>query len=154
MAVSPTHNGWRYDRANARLDFYFRGTRVASMDANGIDTADEITIINNVPQTVGAGSIGTTALAASGVTGAKLATGIYKVELVAGQDETSDTTIPVTGLAAGDELVRVLVEDGTSGVTAQRANDDFTVGASNLTVGANAANNTGKNYIIHWIDHT
>lgn len=143
MAVSPTHNGWRYDRANARLDFYFRGTRVASMDANGIDTADSA-IVNNVSATVADG----------GITGAKLATGIYKVELVAGQDETSDTTIPVTGLAAGDELVRVLVEDGTSGVTAQRANGDFTVGASNLTVGANAANNTGKNYIIHWIDHT
>lgn len=35
MAASPTHNGWRYDAANARLDVYFRGTRIASFDASG-----------------------------------------------------------------------------------------------------------------------
>lgn len=88
------------------------------------------------------------------VTGAKLATGILRMELVAGQDETGDTTIPVTGLAAGDELVGFFVENGTSGIQTQRANADFTVGASNLTVVANAANNAANKYLVTWIDRT
>ena len=39
MAVSSIHNGWRYDPANSRLDFYFRGTRVGHIDANGMELA-------------------------------------------------------------------------------------------------------------------
>ena len=39
MAVSGIHNGWRYDPANSRLDFYFRGTRVGHIDANGMELA-------------------------------------------------------------------------------------------------------------------
>lgn len=35
MAVSPTHNGWRYDPANTRLDFYYRGTRGGHINATG-----------------------------------------------------------------------------------------------------------------------
>ena len=33
MAASPTHNGWRWDSANSRLDFYYRGTRVGHYTA-------------------------------------------------------------------------------------------------------------------------
>ena len=67
MAVSPTHNGWRYDRANGRLDFYYRGTRVFSVDAAGIDTVDS-TVINNVVQAAG--------IAAGAVTQPKLSTNL------------------------------------------------------------------------------
>ena len=35
MAVSGTHTGWRYDPDNARLDYYYRGTRVGSINASG-----------------------------------------------------------------------------------------------------------------------
>ena len=35
MAVSSTHNGWRYDPSNSRLDFYFRGTRAGHINASG-----------------------------------------------------------------------------------------------------------------------
>ena len=35
MAVSATHTGWRYDANNSRLDFYYRGTRVGNISANG-----------------------------------------------------------------------------------------------------------------------
>jgi len=83
-----------------------------------------------------------------------LPTGFAKAERVAGQDETGDTTIPVAGLAAGDELVALFVEDGASGKWTQRANADFTVGAANLTVVANAANNAANAYIVFWIDRT
>ena len=34
--ASGTHNGWRYDAANSRLDVYFRGTRVGHFDASGL----------------------------------------------------------------------------------------------------------------------
>lgn len=36
MAVSSIHNGWRWDRANSRLDFYYRGTRVGQIDTGGV----------------------------------------------------------------------------------------------------------------------
>ena len=37
MAVSGLHNGWRWDPANSRLDMYYRGTRVGSLDVNSYD---------------------------------------------------------------------------------------------------------------------
>ena len=33
MAISPTHNGWRWDDANSRLDIYYRGTKVGHVSA-------------------------------------------------------------------------------------------------------------------------
>jgi hypothetical protein len=101
-------------------------------------------------------SIATAEIAAGAVTGAKLGTGILKVDLVAGQDETSDTTIPVTGMAVGDEIAAVLVLTTAASIAsaAKRAVTDFTAAAGNVTVGANAANNTNNQYLIIWIDHT
>jgi hypothetical protein len=37
MPVSSTYNGFSYDRQNNRLDVYFRGTRVTSFSASGVD---------------------------------------------------------------------------------------------------------------------
>ncbi len=39
MAVSKTHKGWRWDRVNDRLDFYYDGTRIGHIDSGGIDLA-------------------------------------------------------------------------------------------------------------------
>ncbi len=39
MATSSIHNGWRWDPDNSRLDMYYRGTRVGSIDANSVDFA-------------------------------------------------------------------------------------------------------------------
>ena len=44
MAVSPTHNGWRYDPSNTRLDFYFRGTRVGHIAAAAFVSTQAMTI--------------------------------------------------------------------------------------------------------------
>jgi len=83
------------------------------------------------------------------------ASGVVNVALVAGQDETGDTTIPVTGIAVGDRLVSVMVQDGTSGVFTQRAISDFgAITAGNIAVGANAANNAANKYVITWMDLT
>lgn len=99
--------------------------------------------------------VGTAEIAADAVTKAELAGAFLKAELVAGQDETGDTTIPVTGSVAGDELVAVFVQNGTSGVLTQRALADFTGPATgNITVAANAADNTSNFYLIIWLDLT
>jgi hypothetical protein len=77
-----------------------------------------------------------------------------KVALVAGQDEGGDATIPVTGIAVGDSLAFVAIEDGTSGKWTLRALADFTITADTLTVVANAANNAANSYIIGYVDLT
>ena len=38
MAASGRHTGWRYDPANGRLDIYYRGTRIAHVDATNVAT--------------------------------------------------------------------------------------------------------------------
>lgn len=75
------------------------------------------------------------------------------VQIVAGQDETGDTTIPVTGLEIGDRLIFVAVIATTASVATitQRAAGDFnTTADGNLTVVGNAANNTNNSYFIVW----
>lgn len=39
MAASSTHNGWRFDRANSRLDFYYRGTRIGHINGTQLVVA-------------------------------------------------------------------------------------------------------------------
>lgn len=85
------------------------------------------------------------------------ATGVHgrvKQVLVDGQDETSDATITVTGLAVGDALVSfiVLATKAAIATAATRALTDFTISANTLTIGANAANNTNNQYLITYID--
>lgn len=82
--------------------------------------------------------------------------GKHAFALVAGQDETGDTTIPVTGMVVGDELHSVIVLTTAASIAsaASRAITDFTVGAGVINVVANAANNTNNQYLIHWSDLT
>lgn len=76
------------------------------------------------------------------------------VALVAGQDETGDTTITVTGLAVGDLLTEVLVFTPGTPAFVSRALTDFTISANTLTIGANAANNSAAQYHIRYQDRT
>jgi len=103
-----------------------------------------------------AGGVVEADIGAAAVTKTKLAGGFSKCAVVAGQDETGDTTIPVTGMAVGDELVTVLVLTTAAAIAtmAQRANADFTVGAGVLNVVANAVNNAAQQYLIFWNDLT
>jgi hypothetical protein len=78
--------------------------------------------------------------------------GALKITTIAGQDETSDTTIPLTGLAVGDELLAVIVF--ASGVPTARALTDFTISANTINVAANAANNAANKYLVAYIDKT
>lgn len=45
MAVSANHNGWRWDPANTRLDFYYRGTRVGAINASGITSVGDVAAV-------------------------------------------------------------------------------------------------------------
>lgn len=100
-------------------------------------------------------AVATGKIADEAVAGSKILDGIFRTELVAGVDETMTPSIAVTGLAAGDELVEVLVFDPTGPSSfAQRALADFTVGAAALAVVGNAADNTGHQYHIRWVDKT
>lgn len=105
------------------------------------------------------GAVDSAQIATGGVDKTHLSGGFLKTAVVAGQDETMDTTITVTGIAVGDEVVSVLVFDpgdgmGASIAVTQRAAADFTVTANTLTIGANAADNTGNTYIVFYLDLT
>lgn len=124
-----------------------------ALSAFGADSLTNAVLLDAVQDGAFVANAATRALFADDfLTGDKLGAGVIVQEVVAGQDETGDVTIPVTGLAAGDELVGFIVM--AAGVPTQRANADFTVGAANLTVVANAANNAANAYIVTWIDKT
>jgi hypothetical protein len=95
------------------------------------------------------------ALAAHAATVAAAGThGRVKQVLVDGQDEVGDDTIAVTGLAAADVLISVLVLTTKASIAtaAFRPLADFTVGAGALTVAANPVDNTNNQYLITYID--
>lgn len=58
MPVSSTHNGWRYDPSNSRLDFYYRGTRVGHITSTGLVTAaGQAITVTDTGLTVSSGGI-------------------------------------------------------------------------------------------------
>jgi uncharacterized protein with beta-barrel porin domain len=57
-AVSPTHKGWDYDPVNARLDFYYQGTRVGHINGSGLTAAAALVATTTV--TAGTGLTVTT----------------------------------------------------------------------------------------------
>lgn len=48
MAVSSTHSGWRWDRGNSRLDFYYRGTRVGHINASAFSSALAMSVTGGI----------------------------------------------------------------------------------------------------------
>lgn len=61
MAVSASHNGWRWDPGNSRLDFYYRGTRVGHISASGLSSAVALAATTSIAAT-------TTVTAGTGLT--------------------------------------------------------------------------------------
>ena len=53
MAVSNIHNGWRYDSANNRLDYYYRGTRAGHINASGMSLTGTLTSAGALTVTAG-----------------------------------------------------------------------------------------------------
>jgi hypothetical protein len=93
-------------------------------------------------------------LASNAVTGAKFGTGIFKVSLVAGEDESSTHQITCTGMAVGDEVVQVLVLTTAASIATMAVHAGiFTAAAAKITPGTEV-NNTNNQYLIFWIDKT
>jgi hypothetical protein len=105
---------------------------------------------------IAAGAVTADQIGAGAVTKGKLAGGFLKSVAQAGQDETGDATIDVTGIAVGDELIGFFTVDfagGGNGIFT-RALTDFTISANVLTVVANAADESTNFYLIFWLDLT
>jgi hypothetical protein len=96
MAVSSKHSGWRYDATNARLDFYFQGTRVFHATASGIVLASGKVLDTSAgSMTSAAGEIGAADLSANLKTGfIPLPLGAWR--LVASND------VPAIAVASGN----------------------------------------------------
>lgn len=58
MAASGNATGWIRDRGNSRLDFYYEGTRIGHIDANGLTSASALAATTTV--TGGTGVTATT----------------------------------------------------------------------------------------------
>jgi len=74
-------------------------------------------------------------------------------EIVAGQNEGVDTTIPVAGIAIGDKVVAVCMLSAAYLVGEWR-NDDFSAHTGDIHVEAHAQDTTGGFYLIVWEDLT
>ena len=51
MGASSLQNGWQYDSLNARLNFYYRGTRAGHIDANGVRITGTLMVDGATTQT-------------------------------------------------------------------------------------------------------
>ena len=67
MAVSASHTGWLYSGADARLDTYYRGTRVSSLNATGVTAGIDDIILRLGTDSDGAMVLRTATLAADTV---------------------------------------------------------------------------------------
>lgn len=78
IPTSPTHNGWWYDALNARLEFYFRGTKVGHLDASGMS------ITNDTTARMTDGLLQEAGLGAEAVTNAKLSATLKRKSVILG----------------------------------------------------------------------
>jgi len=83
-------------------------------------------------------------------------TGLVKCEIVAGQNEGADTTIPVTGMLQTDAIIAVYMLSAAYVIGECRQPEDFSpaLNAANITVVAHARDTTGLFYLIFWQDLT
>lgn len=103
--VSAIHNGWSWDRANARLDFYYRGTRIGHIKSGEMTLAnggDFITATGNV-FLGNPGAFATTQPQAAVVMGGSSLSGIAPAGAIA----------TAGGVFASDTVVRKIIAAGT-----------------------------------------
>lgn len=130
MGANPTYSGWKQDRDNDRLDIYYKGTRVGSVSASGLEiaTADQLTVGGVlVPQeiTVQSGVIDATYDADRFIWTAPWACQVTKVEVVQ------------SAIEATSETTTLMIEKVPSG-TAIGSGTDILAAALNLKTGVTA----------------
>lgn len=75
------------------------------------------------------------------------------IQMVAGQDETMDTTITVPDIIATDRVIAVLMLSAAY-LTGEYRENDFTAGAGVINVVGHAVDTTGLFYLVIWEEIT
>ena len=122
MAVSSIHNGWQYDANNSRLNFYYRGTRVGHINADG-----DLAVTSG---TIDIQDGGTVTQASNKSTGVTLSTNSGQITMngaALGDDTEISFVVPNTNVAATDV---VIVNHGSAGTMGA-----YVVQASNIGAG-------------------
>jgi len=135
MAVSSIHNGWQYDANNSRLNFYYRGTRVGHINADG-----DLALTSG---TIDIQDGGTEGQLTSKSTGVELNTNSGQITMDdAALGGGAEVTFAVTNsqVAATDVVVVNHGSGGTAGAYMVQANTmasgSFNITAANLTGGS------------------
>lgn len=143
MAVSGTHNGFRFDRANTRLDLYYRGTRVGHVNASGLFSIlglKSTSATDGVGYGTGAGGAVTQITNAStGVTLNKVCGQITTVALTTAGAAEETFTVTNSAVAATDVVVvsTTYAGGGTPAVSVKGvAAGSFVVVITNLSASA------------------
>jgi|TARA_Y100000310_G_C20251733_1_gene609415 hypothetical protein len=122
MAVSSIHNGWQYDANNSRLNFYYRGTRVGHINADG-----DLAVTSG---TIDIQDGGTVTQASNKSTGVTLSTNSGQITMngaALGDDTEISFVVTNTNVAATDV---VIVNHGSAGTMGA-----YVVQASNIGAG-------------------
>ena len=114
MAVSKTHTGWRRDKNNSRLDYYYEGSRIGHIDASGLTVAAGFEILGDLDDD----SVDSEHYIADSIDKEHLASEIYQIVPVCFSGESVDNQT-ITGVYkcwSAATVVRVCYfTDGTLG---------------------------------------
>lgn len=141
MAVSPTHTGWRYEPADSRLSFYYRGTRIGHISSSQmVMAAGDVAVAAG---TLDVQDGGTVTQASNKSTGVTLSTNSGQITMngaaLAAAAEVS-FTVTNTEVAATDVVIVNHGSAGTAGAylvgVSTVASGSFAVTVANLSTGA------------------
>lgn len=129
MAASAKHNGWRLDPLNSRLDMYYQGVRMASLNASGLaSAAGKGLTVTDTGLTVTAGGLTVTAGGAVVTAGdAAVTAGNVRLGAISAFATTEPTSAIVFkqgtafsgavttsgGLMSNGTVLRKIIADGT-----------------------------------------
>lgn len=125
MAVSTIHNGFRWDRDNARLDVYYRGTRIGHFNSSGFTSVLAIAATTTV--TAGTGLTVTTGNTTNTAGDVRVTAGNVRLGVVSTFMTTEPTSALVMksgtafagaiatsgGIQSTDTVVTKIIADGT-----------------------------------------
>lgn len=153
MGVSSRTKGWRWDRTNDRLDFYYQGTRIGHIDTGGIDLASGLEFqVNNV------------AVAAATLDGAYDSGAVVTVDATGGHvefdlnDSTGDQHVQIKNTTTGTIATGLLIDTETANagciltdalkITTSGAGSAITDAIDASDAGITNALNIGANVIV------
>lgn len=124
MAVSSKHTGWRRDRTNDRLDFYYEGTRIGHINTSGMSLALAQAVEGALTSSSPSAGIGYATGAGGAVTQATSRTTGVTLNTVTGTitthtaslaaEASADFTVTNSRVAVGDTVV-LSIQSGSNG---------------------------------------